>query len=312
MENRAHALIAGLFTLLLGVAAIGSLWWFGGKREVTSEYVVVTKKNVTGLSMQAQVRYRGIRVGKVETIELDPKDAHRTLIRIRIRQEIPVTQATTAKLGFQGVTGIAHVLLEDKGLTSLPVAAVDGMPPEIIMQDSLIDELSDVGGDTLRQAREVLGSVNQLLNPENRQKISRILSSLDATTGQMQTATVQLNTLLAPENIRLLHSTLVRTEQAAAQAGPFFSEARGLAVRLQSVSEKLDSTLGEISNAGFDMLAPRLGELSAELGSNSRQLNRVLRMLEESPQSLLFGRQAPAPGPGEPGFSAASEPSRSP
>ena len=42
MENRSHALIAGLFTLLLGVAAVLSLWWFGGKHEATREYLVVT------------------------------------------------------------------------------------------------------------------------------------------------------------------------------------------------------------------------------------------------------------------------------
>ena len=30
MENRSHALIAGLFTVLLGLAALGALWWFGG------------------------------------------------------------------------------------------------------------------------------------------------------------------------------------------------------------------------------------------------------------------------------------------
>lgn len=308
MENRAHALMAGLFMLLLGTAVIGSLWWFGGKREATSEYVVVTKKNVTGLSMQAQVRYRGIRVGKVERIDLDPKNARQTLIRIRIRQEIPVTKATTAKLGFQGVTGIAHVLLEDSGANSLPLEGVVGDLPRIAMQDSLMDELSDVGGDTLRQAREFLNNANQLFNSENRQKISHILSNLDATTSQFQTASDHLNQLLSPENVQLLHSTLVRAEHSVGQVGPFISDARGLIVRLNSASEKLESSLGHLSDvalnteASLATLAPRVGELMSGLSSNSRQLNQVLNMLEESPQALLFGRDLPAPGPGEAGF----------
>ena len=66
MENRSHALMAGLFTLLLGTAAILAAWWFGGKHELTREYTVVTRQNVTGLSLQGQVRYRGIRGGKVQ------------------------------------------------------------------------------------------------------------------------------------------------------------------------------------------------------------------------------------------------------
>jgi phospholipid/cholesterol/gamma-HCH transport system substrate-binding protein len=39
--------------------------------------VLETRRNVTGLNVQAQVRYRGIRAGKVESIEPDPKDAPR-------------------------------------------------------------------------------------------------------------------------------------------------------------------------------------------------------------------------------------------
>ena len=40
MENRSHALIAGLFLLLLGVSAVAALWWFGGQRENSNSYVV--------------------------------------------------------------------------------------------------------------------------------------------------------------------------------------------------------------------------------------------------------------------------------
>lgn len=306
MENRSHALIAGLFTLLLGLSSVAALWWFGGKQEETNQYLVVTRKNVTGLNMQAQVRYRGIGVGKVESIVLDPKDARSTLIRIKIRKAIPVTRGTTAKLGFQGVTGIAHVLLEDAGTDDTLLVAESGELPQITMQDSMIQELTDVGGETLRSARDFLNNANQILSPENRQNIAKMLVNLEVTTSNAKEATAQLRQVLTPENVRLLHSTLVRAEQTVGQAGPFFSEARGLVVRLQSVSEKLEAALGETANSANSAgtLVPRLNELSTELSSNSRQLGRVLQMLEDSPQSLIFGHQKSLPGPGEAGFVA--------
>jgi len=304
MENRAHALIAGLFTLLLGISCVAALWWFGGQQEVTHQYLVVTKKNITGLNAQAQVRYRGIRVGKVESIELDPKDVSNTLIRISIDKDIPITRGTTAKLGYQGITGIAHILLEDTGKDALPLEARDRDLPRINMQDSLIQELTDVGGDTLRNARDLMASANQVLSPENLQNISRILSNLEATTTNAKEATAQLHQLLTSENVRLLRSTLVHAEQTTVQAGPFFAEARGLVSRLQSVSEKLDATLDESSTDSARALVPRLNELSTELTANSAQFKRVLQMLEDSPQSLIFGHLKTAPGPGEPGFSA--------
>lgn len=302
MENRSHALLAGLFTLLLGLAALASIWWFGGRHEATKEYTVVTRQNVTGLSLQGQVRYRGIRVGKVQSIELDPQDVRNILVRINVDRAVPVTQGTTAKLGYQGITGIAHILLEDRGADSTPLVGGEGESPRIAMQSSLIEELSDAGTATLRQARDLLTSANQVLDAENRQHLTNILANLDATTGNTNAATRQLRQLLAPENVRLLQATLARAEQAAGEAAPALVEARRLLVRLQSVSEKLDQLIGDPSPGGVGALAPRLNELGSELSASSRQLNRVLQMLEESPQSLIFGVPQAAPGPGEAGF----------
>ena len=52
MENRAHALMAGLFSLLLGVSVLAALWWFGGKPEASNQYLVVTRKTISGLNVQ--------------------------------------------------------------------------------------------------------------------------------------------------------------------------------------------------------------------------------------------------------------------
>ena len=301
MENRSHALIAGLFTLLLGISALAALWWFGGKNEDTKNYLVLTTRSVTGLNVQAQVRYRGVRVGRVEGIDLDSTDIRNTLIRIRIRADIPVTEGTIAKLGFQGVTGIAHVQLEETGSNQAIRVAGEGTLPRIPMRDSFMQEISDTGADTLRSVRDLVAGINQLLSAENRQSIAKTLANLESTTGNAREASAQLRLLLTPENIRLLHSTLQRAEQTVGQAAPFFAEARGLVARLQTVGEKLDGVLGD-QRSGASALVPHLNELTGELASTSRQLNRVLLMIEESPQSLIFGRQNALPGPGEPGF----------
>lgn len=304
MENRSHALIAGLFMLLLGFAAIASVWWFGGQREASREYIVVTRQNVTGLSPQAQVRYRGIGVGKVQGIQLDPADVRNILIRIRVNAEVPVTRGTTAKLGYQGVTGIAHVLLEESGRDAEPLTDKGDGPPRIAMQQSLIEELSEAGGSTMRQARDFLANANQLLNAENRQRIAQTLVNLEATSRRADESLLRLQALLSPENVSLLNATLARSEQAMGQVGPFFAEARELVARLKAVSDKVDLALGDPTAGGAGALLPRLNELSVELSASSRQATRVLKMLEESPQSLLFGNPQPQPGPGEEGFAA--------
>ncbi len=302
MENRAHALIAGLFLLLLGAAAVASLWWFSGRNEETDRYIVETRDNVTGLNPQAQVRFRGIRVGRVEMIQLDPADALNTLITISVRQDIPITRSTVARLGYQGVTGIAHILLEDSGQGAGRVHSNRDNPARIAMQDSFVQELSDAGSEALRQARDLLSGMNDLLRPENRQLLTQTLSHIEASTRHARETTARLERLLSEDNLTRVNSTLVLAERTAAQAGPFFAEARVLVASLKSTSEKFQTTLGDSQIGGFGALAPRLNDLTTELASTSHQLGRVLQMLEESPQSLIFGRQRIEPGPGEAGF----------
>ena len=84
MENKSHAFVAGLFALLLGVAVLLAIYWLGGNKDETHDYIVVTKQNIGGLNPQAQVRYRGIRVGKVSDIRLDPDDYSNILITIQL------------------------------------------------------------------------------------------------------------------------------------------------------------------------------------------------------------------------------------
>ncbi|GHU17547.1 ABC transporter substrate-binding protein [Betaproteobacteria bacterium] len=304
MENRSHALLAGLFLLILGASTLAALWWFNGQEE-NRRYVVETRDNVTGLNAQGQVRYRGIRVGKVDSIRLDPVDARKTLIGISVRKDIPITRGTAAKLGYQGVTGIAHILLEDNGRDTTPLAQDGAGDARIAMQSSLVQELTDAGADVLSQTRELLVGMNELLRPENRQTISRTLDNLEASSRHAREASERLLQALNADTMARIDSILLNADRTVAQASPFFAEARGLVARLNTASEKFERALGEANLGEVGALTPRLTELTAEFASTSQHLNRILRMLEESPQSLIFGRRD-SPGPGETGFMAPS------
>jgi phospholipid/cholesterol/gamma-HCH transport system substrate-binding protein len=306
MENRSHALLAGLFLLILGASVVAVLWWFSGRQEESSHDLVETRDNITGLNVQAQVRYRGIRVGRVESIRLDPTDARTTLLEISVPRYIPLTRGTVARLGHQGVTGIAHVLLEDDGKDPTPLPPDGGGGARIAMRDSLVQELTDVGGDVLRQARDLLSGMNDLLRPENRQAISRTLANIEASSQHVRETSERLQQALGPDALRRVDSIMLQTERTAAQAAPFFAEARGLVARLNTASEKFEATLGNVNLDGVSALTLRLNGLTDEFTSTALQLNRVLRLLEESPQSLIFGRRAISPGPGETGFVAPS------
>lgn len=296
MENKSHALVAGIFTLVFGLAMLASLFWFGGKKEVTVEYVVVTRQNVTGLNPQSQVRYRGISVGKVREILIDPKDPGNILVIIDVKDTVPITQGTVAKLAYQGITGIAHILLEEEGKNSQPIQRnPDGEFPRIAMRQSLFDELGQAGAGTLKQAESFFGNASETLNAENRKNIAGLLVNLEKNTAQ-------LSKVLSDERVQNVGVAIARIDRAAEKADRFFTNATTLIPRIEALSGKLENMVGNDSSEGAMATLSQVNELAGELAATSRQLNRTLRAFEQAPDSILFGPPAPAPGPGEPGF----------
>ena len=305
MENKSHAFVAGLFALLLGAVAIVALFWLRGTQNSLREYVVVTKYTVGGLNPEAQVRYRGIRVGKVKDIQLDRDDPGDILIRISIPDSIPLTKGTVAKLATQGVTGIAHVLLLDSGKDNEPLVATDGGLPRIAMVPSLLDEMSESGPAALRQAQEIMTAANALLNEDNRRRFGATMANLESASASMKPAIENMNAALVQVRKLLDDKNVKSLSRAAGELGPLLADTRQLVGKMHTTAEKLDVAIGDASAGGTSALMPRLNELAADFSLTSRQLSRVLRLLEDSPQGLVFGVPAPPPGPGEPGFMTA-------
>jgi len=304
MENKSHAFAAGLFALLLGVAAFIALYWLGGESEAMHDYVVVTKQDIGGLNPQAQVRYRGIRVGKVSDIRIDPEDSSNILITISVQDDVPLTKGTVAKLNYQGVTGLAHILLLESGKNKELLGANDKEPPRIVMIPSLLEELGEAGSNTLRQTRALMASANALFNEENRQHLSNTLKNIDAASSAMKPALDNLNVTLVQMRKLLDDRNVANLSQAAGEVGPLLADTRLLVGKMQAATDKLDVAIGDASAGGASALMPRLNELASDFSLTSRQLSRVLRLLEESPQGLIFGAPALPPGPGEAGFAA--------
>ncbi|MDR2637437.1 MAG: MlaD family protein [Zoogloeaceae bacterium] len=309
MENRAHALLAGLFTLVLGTAVFLSLFWFGAaNQEETRELLVVSRQNVNGLNPQARVSYRGIQVGKVEDIYLDPEDMRNILIRIQIKKNLPLGMDTSAHFSYQGITGIAQILLEDghgpdNDWESLP-EEIAGKPPRIPLEASLMNQIQEKLPEMLVQVQNFLSNANALLNENNRHNLGQILAHLESASKRTDDTLSRLQQALSPENIQSASS-------AMREIPALVKEARLMVQHIDDVTTRLDDIIGVQGEPG-ERLVPQVAAMSQELTVTTRQLGRVLEMLERSPQSLIFGAAPARPGPGEAGFSAPGRPSERP
>ena len=307
MENRAHALAAGVFTILLGIAAAIAIWWLGQSDDATTSYLLETRRNVTGLNVQAQVRYRGIRAGKVESIEPDPKDARVLLVRINIDSRFRLTKGSTATLGYQGVTGLAYVLIEDDGSSAEPLLSTGGEPARLAMKPTLLDTLGEKAGDIVGQISAVSIRLGQLLDDRNLKHLSRTMENLAlASEGlrDMPLVMASLREALSERNLRSLRQILVHVEKTAGDAAPLAVEMREVLKTMNSLAHRVEQVAGTTGDELNARTLPRANALIDELAVSSRQLSRILDSLENNPQQLLFGRQGPVAGPGEAGFVA--------
>ncbi len=307
MENRAHALAAGIFTILLGVAAAIAIWWLGQSDDSTTSYVLETRRNVTGLNVQAQVRYRGIRAGKVRAIEPDQNDPRTILVTVDLDSRFKLTRGSTAQLGYQGVTGLAYVLIEDDGSSAEILTGQDGAPARIAMKPTLFDTLGERAGDIVSQISAVTIRLGKLLDERNVQNLARTIDNLAVASDGLREMPVILASVkeaLSEKNMRSLRQILGHVEATAGEAAPLAVEMRDLVKSMSTLARRFEQVAGSAGDELTGTTLPRANALIDELSTSSRQLSRILDRLERNPQILLFGRDVAIPGPGETGFVA--------
>jgi len=277
-----------------------------------SPYRVVSTVPVSGLNPEAQVRYRGMGVGRVNAIGLDPKDPRRILISIDVDNNIPVTRGTYAQLGMEGITGIAYVHLLDTYRDMEPAAKSADGTAELPLKPSFFDALSDDAEGAMRDARELMANVNALLNPDNRKRIGttlasleRIAANLEAVSARMPGVVARTESWLSEENRRLAAGSLERINETmksmpelARETQQLVRDARELVGQVGKLSAEARGAAGAVSG---DTL-PRVNALAESVDRGAQRVGRLALQLDRDPQSAIFGRKPGRPGPGEPGF----------
>lgn len=301
MENRAYALWAGLFTVALVAGVIGAAFWLESQgREPRVPYILVSKSSVSGLNSQASVRYRGVEVGRVERVRFDPETPQVILIDVTMSPRTPVSEATFGRLGFQGVTGLAFVEIDDDGKSGRAVSTSWSDPARIEMRPSTLQEFGDAGQLLLVRVNEIAGRLNTLLDEENQTRLANTLSSIERLSRQLVTTQQTLEPTLArlPHVTTRIEDLLAETEKLAREAETLSRELRARAEAIDRVGHGAEQ-MGAAATDLSTQTLPNLNRVLAKLERATENLNRALESQARDPRSLLFGAAPPEPGPGE-------------
>jgi phospholipid/cholesterol/gamma-HCH transport system substrate-binding protein len=167
METRANYALIGLFTLLVVAAGFFFVYWFAvsDTGQVRRELRLVFQGSVAGLSRGSAVNFNGLRVGEVVQLRLQPDDPGTVIARIMIDANTPVRSDTSARLEYQGLTGIAQVSLTGGSPQAPDLTAQEGEPiPTIVAEPSDFQDLIESARDIARATAETLERVNALVD----------------------------------------------------------------------------------------------------------------------------------------------------
>lgn len=320
MENKSHALAAGTFVLVVMALLVALAVWLTRDSRSLRLYELSSKDAVTGLQPQAAVRFKGVDIGKVTDIGFDRQVPGQVLIRIAVDDQAPITQSTFGTLGYQGVTGLAFVQLDDKGESKVALPAGDGSPARIPMRPSLLSTLSDQGLSILSQLDDATRRVNLLLSADNQKNLMGAIDNLGQAAASMEKLTTHTDQVL-PQLMKDAKTALVSLQDTSARVGESADETRRSARAFRTVTERMSASGGTLDQLaqGVTTLAatgqnlntatlPRVNHALEDTARTARQLSRAAGTINDNPQSLLYGNGPLLPGPGEPGFTNPGKP----
>ena len=310
MENRSYALMTGVFTIALLVATVLVGLWLNRDKTELLPYEIVTTQSIPGLNPQATVRYRGLEVGRVDEIVFDPRVTGQILIKLSVDAASPITSTTYATLGYQGVTGIAFIQLDDERTGSPRLATNGERIARIPLRPGLLDQLEDRGLAILEKAEKVTASLDELLSEDNRAKMVGAFESVDRAADAYAAIPERLDPVLdqLPGLVKKVDRSMDSIDTLATSATAMTRNYDQLATRLQAPDgpiERLNTTIGALGAATSELeleTLPHVVRMTDEARASLRAVRRTANSFSDRPQSILFGTPGDAPGPGEPGF----------
>jgi phospholipid/cholesterol/gamma-HCH transport system substrate-binding protein len=300
MFERTNDLAVGVFILVGALVLVAVGFWIGGVGQTVpmSRYTIIFERDVNGLSEGSPVRYMGVDVGQVTTIQLFRTQDTAIEVRIEVAASTPVDSGTYASLGYQGITGVAFInLAGEPGMQGRLAAAAGQDSPVIRTRDVGIAALLNAGPEVLAQVNNILDDAGLLFSDKNLGAATQILENLDQITGALAEQRRDLAILPARMNESLdklqiaLEGVVEFTEEAKPELLAAAQNLRQTTDKLVNVTGRVEHWLVENDAAIDSFLASGIGEMAA-LISDTREAMRELEKLgaevRDNPSRVIY------------------------
>lgn len=326
METRASYVIVGAFVLTLFAAGMGFVIWLG-KLDIDKQvknYHIYFGGSVTGLSVGSAVSYRGIPVGSVTKLRLDPENVEQVEVTVEIDPQTPIKEDAIATLETRGLTGIGYIQIQGGTQHAAELEPEGGREfPIIPSKASALERVFESAPEIAQELKRLTARASAFLNDENQENFASILSNVAIVTQSFADRKDALdetitNTHSAVANVTTMTETLIpmmktmneQIEDLVLETNATLSTIRGSAAGIDAeftgVAAEFNQTAQEIREMTGDarsLLRASEGPVKdfAEVGLYElteflvearllvANLNRLTRGLDRDPTRILFG-----------------------
>jgi len=292
MYSRVNYTIVGIFVLLFGAGLVGFTFWLA-KYGIKSEYNLYKlemTESVSGLSKDSTVRYKGVDIGRVSEIRINPKNIEEIDVFLKIRSDVPIKEDMTAHTEMLGITGLLAIEIDGGSNSSKLLKPKNGEIPIIKTTPSWFTKTSKGLGTMAENLSVLVKRAEKLLNEKNIETFGSILENTDKMTARAVHTLDEFNTTM-----HVYRDAAVKLNNDIHKAGTDFSRITENTIPVLKSLEKATNDFNRLTleaekslNRGDYNIKETFQPMLVDIGILTEQLTDLTRELQQSPSSLLF------------------------
>jgi len=319
MNNKVNYTLVGFIVLFGFTLMMGFSYWLlkPTSKDDATIYNIYFDESVLGLNIDAPVKYRGLSVGKVTKLNLDPNNREQVEVQVAVQKDTPIKTNTLAKLTPQGITGLSYINLIMSENDAMPLVANEGEKyPIIPSAPSFMDTIERSLGDVSVNLSETLSRTADILDDKNKEQFALILSKsasilekIDRTLSEetitnfqetMQSLRVTSQKLehLAPKIDALVQRSVKFEDEISTSIGSIKQTYLNVGLTMDRFREALESGQFNIKEIASDVV-PNLNSALLEMQQVLSKTEDFLEKHERSPADIFFRQEEIKKGPGE-------------
>ena len=303
MYSRVNYTIVGIFVLLFGTGLVLFFFWlakYGIHQEYTT-YKLYMKESIAGLSKDSIVKLRGVDVGRVSEIRIDPKNIERVEVILQIKKGTPIKEDMVAHTQMLGITGLLSIEIDGGTNSAKNLKASDGQIPVIPTTSSWFNKTTEGLGDLSSNLSKLLERTELLLSDENIDNFGKTLSNVEKITSRGEELEDK-----ALDSMKEFDQRLKEYNTSIAQFTKDFSSIKSSTVpavdKLFETSRNFNRLTLKVEKSldrgDYDMRTI-LGPMMVEINMLSEQVNDIAKEFKQSPSDIFFKSRKHRRGPGE-------------